>query len=60
MCVCTQLIVERCSAGESDVVRHALDLLVDVLAVFVRVLVIMLKRAEEEQRRERERSRKRR
>jgi FtsH-binding integral membrane protein len=32
----TQVIVERCGAGDFDVVKHALDLFVDAAAVFVR------------------------
>lgn len=51
----TQMIVERASAGDMDPVRHALDLLVDLLALFVRILVIVMrnqaKRDEQEQRR---------
>ena len=47
-----QLIVEKASAGDFDHVRHALDLLVDVIAIFVRILVILMKRAEDENRKE--------
>jgi len=54
----TQLIVEKAHAGDFDHVRHALDLLVDVLAVFVRILVVLLKRAEDK-RREEERKKRR-
>eukprot|EP00955_Chlamydomonas_euryale_P111696 366083-Chlamydomonas_euryale.AAC.22 len=55
----TQLIVERASAGEMDFTQHALLLFTDLFAVFVRILIIMLKRSEEDKRRERARERKR-
>lgn len=50
----TQMIVERCEAGIADPLRDALDLFVDFAAIFVRLLVIMLRNAEERKRRERE------
>lgn len=48
----TQLIVEKAAAGSVDHVRSALDLLVDVLALFVRVLVILVRNAERKQQEE--------
>ena len=53
----TQLIVEKASAGDMDHVRHALDLLVDLIAIFVRVLIILMKNAEEKNRKENEKKR---
>ena len=54
----TQVIVERCGAGDFDSVKHALDLFVDAAALFVRVLVLVLRRADErEERRGRARRR---
>lgn len=44
-----QLIVERASAGEMDEVRHALDLLVDFISMFVRILIILIRNAEKEE-----------
>lgn len=35
----TQMIVERCEAGDTDSLRHALDVFVDFCAIFVRLLV---------------------
>ncbi|KAL2348200.1 hypothetical protein Fmac_002200 [Flemingia macrophylla] len=39
----TQEIVERAHFGDLDYVKHALTLFTDLVAVFVRILVIMLK-----------------
>ncbi|KAJ8485335.1 hypothetical protein OPV22_017820 [Ensete ventricosum] len=41
----TQEIIERSHLGELDYVKHALDLFIDFVAVFVRILTIMLKNA---------------
>ena len=51
----TQMVVERFEAGEQDTLRHALDLFVDFAAIFVRLLVILLRNAEAKAQRERER-----
>lgn len=56
----TQLIVERASAGEMDEVRHALDLLIDVFGLFVRILLILVKNQEKESERRRKEDNKRR
>lgn len=56
----SQVIVERCGAGDFDYVKHSVDLFMDFVAVFVRVLVILLRnseRREEEDRRRRNRRR---
>ena len=49
--------MEKASAGDMDHVRHSLDLLVDLIALFVRVLIILMKRAENEKCREAEKKR---
>eukprot|EP00271_Cylindrocystis_brebissonii_P012827 TRINITY_DN32335_c0_g1_i1.p1 TRINITY_DN32335_c0_g1~~TRINITY_DN32335_c0_g1_i1.p1 ORF type:complete len:253 (-),score=59.58 TRINITY_DN32335_c0_g1_i1:406-1164(-) len=41
----TQVIIERASKGDMDYVKHALDLFVDFVSIFVRVLVILMKNA---------------
>ncbi|EFN54542.1 hypothetical protein CHLNCDRAFT_56207 [Chlorella variabilis] len=51
----TQVIVERCEAGVVDPLKDAFNLFVDFVAIFVRLLVILLKNAESKERRERER-----
>ncbi|KAG5089782.1 hypothetical protein JHK86_002394 [Glycine max] len=43
----TQEIVERAHLGDLDYVKHALTLFTDLVAVFVRILVIMLKNSAE-------------
>ena len=55
---CVQVIVEKAENGDTDHIKHALDLFVDFAAIFVRILVIMLQNAEK--REERRDSRKRR
>lgn len=54
----TQVIVEKAEHGDTDHIKHALDLFVDFAAIFVRILVIMLQNAERKE--ERRDSRKRR
>ncbi|GLC39583.1 hypothetical protein PLESTB_000810400 [Pleodorina starrii] len=48
----TQLIVEKAAAGYTDPIKAALDLLVDILAIFARVLVILLQKQAQRQQRE--------
>ncbi|GMJ11011.1 ARABIDOPSIS BAX INHIBITOR 1, BAX inhibitor 1 [Hibiscus trionum] len=47
MIVDTQEIIERAHLGDLDYVKHALTLFTDFVAVFVRILVIMLKNSAE-------------
>ncbi|XP_017490748.1 PREDICTED: bax inhibitor 1 isoform X1 [Rhagoletis zephyria] len=51
----TQNIVEKCRAGNRDVVQHALDLFFDVLSMFRRLLIILTQK--EERKREERRKR---
>jgi FtsH-binding integral membrane protein len=51
----TQLIVERASAGDFDVVTAALDLFTDFMAMAVRILIILLRNAEKKQQEEQRR-----
>ena len=50
--------MEKAEHGDRDHIKHALDLFVDLVAIFVRVMVIMLQNAE--RREEKRDSRKRR
>ncbi|ERM95306.1 bax inhibitor 1 [Amborella trichopoda] len=43
----TQLIIEKAHIGDYDYVKHALDLFADFIAVFVRLLIIMVKNSGE-------------
>lgn len=49
----TQMIVEKAYAGADDHVKAALDLFIDFVAVFVRVMVIMLDNAEKREKKRR-------
>jgi len=54
----TQLIVEAASAGSRDFAGHAANLFVDIIAIFVRVLLILMKqreRSDDEKRRNKNR-----
>ena len=42
----TQLIIEKLELGDVDNVKHALDLFIDLVGVFVRVLVLLMRNAE--------------
>ncbi|CDP08345.1 unnamed protein product [Coffea canephora] len=51
----TQDIIEKAHYGDLDYVKHSLTLFVDFVAVFVRVLIIMLKNASEKEEKKRKR-----
>jgi len=55
----TQMIIERASLGDFDYVKHALDLFIDFVAIFVRILVILTKNSSERERKDRERRKRR-
>ncbi|KAL1920884.1 uncharacterized protein VTP21DRAFT_11519 [Calcarisporiella thermophila] len=56
----TQLIIERASAGYGDVIRHCMELYVDLIAIFVRILIILAKQREQENRDKRRQAERRR
>ncbi|TMW55194.1 hypothetical protein Poli38472_013085 [Pythium oligandrum] len=39
----TQMIIERASLGDKDAIKHSLDLFLDFVGIFVRIVVILLK-----------------
>eukprot|EP00245_Coleochaete_scutata_P004257 TRINITY_DN16591_c0_g1_i1.p1 TRINITY_DN16591_c0_g1~~TRINITY_DN16591_c0_g1_i1.p1 ORF type:complete len:251 (+),score=51.02 TRINITY_DN16591_c0_g1_i1:122-874(+) len=45
----TQLIVEKANLGDTDYVKHALDLFIDLVGVFVRILIILLKNGQQKE-----------
>ncbi|KAF2282732.1 hypothetical protein P3X46_016474 [Hevea brasiliensis] len=51
----TQDIIEKAHLGDLDYVKHALNLFTDFVAVFVRILVIMLKNSAEREERKKKR-----
>lgn len=51
----TQEIIERAHFGDLDYVKHALTLFTDLAAIFVRVLIIMLKNSSERNERKKKR-----
>ncbi|KAF8412928.1 hypothetical protein HHK36_000900 [Tetracentron sinense] len=57
MVVDTQDIIEKAHLGDLDYVKHALTLFTDFAAVFVRILIIMLKNASEKDEKERRKRR---
>ena len=48
-----QMIIEDAHAGRKDFVAHALDLLIDFVAIFVRLLIILSRNAEKKERKNR-------
>lgn len=49
----TQLMIERAEHGNLDSVSHALDLFVDFISIFTRLMIIMTKKNEEERQKNR-------
>ncbi|KAK9068038.1 hypothetical protein SSX86_012149 [Deinandra increscens subsp. villosa] len=55
MVVDTQEIIEKAHLGDLDYVKHALTLFTDFVAVFVRILIIMMKNSAEREERKKKR-----
>lgn len=53
----SQMIVERAALGDADCVGHATTLLVDFVALFVRIAIILLRNQEKREDRERRNNR---
>lgn len=48
----TQLIIERADKGDNDYIKHSLDLFMDFVSIFVRILIILSKNSSEKEARE--------
>lgn len=49
----TQMIIEKADNGDNDFVSHSLDLFVDLIGIFVRILIILLKHQKRQDERKR-------
>lgn len=47
----TQVMIEKAAAGQTDVIRHTMELFMDFAALFVRILIILMRKKEAEDRR---------
>lgn len=52
----TQLIIERADKGDEDYIKHSLDLFMDFVSIFVRVLIILSKNSKTRQERKKRES----
>jgi len=48
VCADSQIIIERADLGDMDFVRHALGLFLNFVAIFIRILIILLRSKERE------------
>ncbi|DBA05211.1 TPA: hypothetical protein N0F65_005061 [Lagenidium giganteum] len=46
----TQMIIEKASMGDKDSIRHALELFMDFISIFVRIVVILLQNSDKKKR----------
>ena len=46
----TQMIVEKAAGGDKDHIKHALELFIDFVEIFYRLVIILMKNAQEKNR----------
>lgn len=51
----TQLIMEKRRLGDKDFVAHSLDLFIDLIGIFRRLVIILMDKQEQQQRRQNKR-----
>ncbi|CAH0486742.1 unnamed protein product [Peronospora farinosa] len=49
----TQMIIEKASLGDKDVLKHTLDLFMDLISIFVRILIALLNKNKRDKPRQR-------
>jgi Bax inhibitor 1 len=49
----TQMIIQKCQQGQKQVLKHAMELYIDFVSLFVRIMVLLMKKEERKERKKR-------